>query len=67
MESAENKNEDKLIVVKKQSNAKFYLGSRDYWSKQPATVNGMLGGYENISEIDLNQSQEILDWLFTVN
>ena len=46
--------------------AKFYLHSQEYWSKQPATVNGMLGGYEFVSESDLQQSQQMIDWLFTV-
>jgi protein N-terminal methyltransferase len=31
--------------------------SREYWSNIPATVNGMLGGYPQISRIDLRGSQ----------
>lgn len=43
---------------------KFYETSRDYWAKIPATVNGMLGGYDYVSKNDIRQSQEFLDNLF---
>jgi hypothetical protein len=59
--------EAKVVVDKRPNNGKFYVHSRDYWSKQPATVDGMLGGYEFVSECDTKQSQELIDWLFTVN
>jgi hypothetical protein len=54
------------METKSKNAAKFYNHSRDYWAKQPATVNGMLGGYDFVSECDLKQSQELIDWLFTV-
>lgn len=38
-----------------------YSLSEDYWAKQPATVDGMLGGYEFISDIDIEQSQQFLN------
>lgn len=38
----------------------FYTVSEDYWKSQPATVNGMLGGYECVSDADINQSQKFL-------
>jgi protein N-terminal methyltransferase len=41
--------------------AKFYQASKDYWSTQPATVNGMLGGFDFISDIDILQSQTFLN------
>ncbi|RNA12685.1 N-terminal Xaa-Pro-Lys N-methyltransferase 1 [Brachionus plicatilis] len=42
---------------------KFYELSEDYWAKQPATVNGMLGGFDFVSQADIDQSQSVLDWL----
>lgn len=45
---------------------KFYQLSEDYWAKQPATVNGMLGGYDFVSQIDLDQSQRFLNALKSV-
>ena len=38
----------------------FYTVSEDYWKSQPATVDGMLGGYECVSDADINQSQKFL-------
>jgi hypothetical protein len=45
---------------------KFYSLSQEYWSKQPATVNGMLGGYEHISDTDIQQSQLFIDHFLKV-
>jgi hypothetical protein len=42
---------------------KFYSISEDYWSKQPATVNGMLGGFDFISNEDIKGSQKFLNSL----
>ena len=30
-----------------------YNKSKKYWSEQPATVNGMLGGYDFVSDADV--------------
>ena len=38
-----------------------YSKSEEYWATQPATVNGMLGGYEHISDVDIEQSQKFLN------
>lgn len=43
-----------------------YSLSEDYWAKQPATVNGMLGGYEHISDVDIEQSQQFLNYFLKV-
>ena len=56
--SEENKHKNK-------SN-EFYSNSEDYWSKQPPTVNGMLGGYDFISQDDIFQSQQFLDYFMNV-
>lgn len=44
----------------------FYSLSEEYWSKQPPTVNGMLGGFDYISQIDVEQSQLFLDHFISV-
>ena len=38
-----------------------YEVSRDYWSRQEASVNGMLGGYDHVSPADIEQSQKFLE------
>jgi hypothetical protein len=45
---------------------RFYLKSQDYWSKQPATVNGMLGGFDYVSDSDVQQSQKFLQQILNV-
>lgn len=44
-----------------------YEKSEEYWAKQPATVDGMLGGLEFVSPIDIEQSQKFLDSFLTVS
>ncbi|KAG8447998.1 hypothetical protein GDO86_015193 [Hymenochirus boettgeri] len=39
---------------------KFYCKAKKYWKNVPATVDGMLGGYGHISNIDLNGSKKFL-------
>lgn len=38
----------------------FYSKARTYWKQIPPTVDGMLGGYGHISNIDLNSSRKFL-------
>ncbi|KAM9323313.1 N-terminal Xaa-Pro-Lys N-methyltransferase 1 [Pholidichthys leucotaenia] len=40
--------------------ASFYSNAEDYWKEIPPTVDGMLGGYGNISSIDINGSKAFL-------
>lgn len=42
---------EKKFVVKEEQ--KFYTDALQYWSEIPATVDGMLGGFGHISEIDI--------------
>ncbi|XP_044595652.1 N-terminal Xaa-Pro-Lys N-methyltransferase 1 isoform X2 [Cotesia glomerata] len=44
----------------------FYTGSANYWANVPATLNGMLGGFGFISNIDIDGSQNFLDSLFEI-
>jgi hypothetical protein len=43
-----------------------YEKSKDYWATQPATVDGMLGGFEYISNADIEQSQVFLNTFLNV-
>jgi len=40
--------------------ATFYSNAEDYWREVPPTVDGMLGGYGSISNIDINGSKAFL-------
>nr|CAG4641242.1 EOG090X0EJQ [Eulimnadia texana] len=46
------------------SNSAFYVDGAQYWEKIPASVDGMLGGYSHISEIDIKGSQRFLNTLY---
>lgn len=39
------------------SEDEFYKNAESYWKSIPANLNGMLGGYERISNIDIRSSQ----------
>jgi protein N-terminal methyltransferase len=39
----------------------WYKGSVDYWNKQPATVDGVLGGYESIHEVESDTSMAMIN------
>lgn len=43
----------------------FYLSGARYWSQVPPTVNGMLGGFANISTTDIQSSKSLLKQLFS--
>ena len=38
----------------------WYSGSVDYWNKQPATVDGVLGGYESIHSTESDTSKTMI-------
>lgn len=38
----------------------FYTKAEDYWKHIPPTVDGMLGGYGSISNIDITGSKKFL-------
>ncbi|KAM9102550.1 LOW QUALITY PROTEIN: N-terminal Xaa-Pro-Lys N-methyltransferase 1-like [Sarcophilus harrisii] len=40
--------------------SQFYLKAEKYWKDVPPTVDGMLGGYSLISNIDINSSKKFL-------
>lgn len=42
------------------SEEKFYSKADEYWKGIPATINGMLGGYERVSKVDIRGSTAFL-------
>ena len=46
--------------------AHFYGNAEVYWRDVPPTVDGMLGGYGSISNVDLNGSKTFLKKLIGV-
>ena len=42
------------------SEQEFYENAKKYWKTIPANLNGMLGGYERISAIDIRSSKLFL-------
>ncbi|KOB79500.1 Methyltransferase-like protein 11A [Operophtera brumata] len=46
---------------------KFYKKAAGYWANVPATVDGVLGGYGHISDIDINASKAFLEKVFAFN
>ncbi|KAL0274221.1 UNVERIFIED_CONTAM: hypothetical protein PYX00_006693 [Menopon gallinae] len=46
--------------------SKFYQDADDYWSQVEPTVNGMLGGFGNISNIDIQGSELFLKKLLNL-
>ncbi|CAG4982898.1 unnamed protein product [Parnassius apollo] len=45
---------------------KFYKNAANYWAKVPATVNGVLGGFGHISDIDIGGSRTFLNHLLSL-
>lgn len=43
------------------SESYFYSRGASYWASIPATVDGVLGGYGHISQIDIDGSKEFLE------
>lgn len=44
--------------------SKFYEDAIDYWAQVPATLEGVLGGFEFISDDDVRGSSSFLEELF---
>jgi hypothetical protein len=64
--NVDTKKEENLEKKAKLSTAEFYQTAENYWNTQPATVDGMLGGYESISDTDIEQSQKFLSHFLQV-
>mmetsp|Transcript_579 Transcript_579/g.1956 ORF Transcript_579/g.1956 Transcript_579/m.1956 type:complete len:267 (+) Transcript_579:108-908(+) len=46
--------------VQKRSELEWYRKAKDYWKTQEATVDGMLGGHGNLSNLDIETSTSFL-------
>jgi protein N-terminal methyltransferase len=46
------------------SGSSWYSVASEYWEKQPATVDGVLGGFSRLSGTDVNGSRRFLDILY---
>jgi AdoMet dependent proline di-methyltransferase len=38
----------------------WYAKAVDYWDKQEASYNGVLGGFERVSDVDIRDSRQLL-------
>jgi len=58
----ESSNDSSLIkgCSKVTNEEKFYSKADEYWKGVPATINGMLGGYERVSKVDIRGSTAFL-------
>ena len=45
---------------KEKEKGKFYEDAKKYWQSTPATVDGMLGGFSQISSTDIGGSKKFL-------
>ena len=62
-------NEPSIVEVGKKlegTDVDYYNDAAKYWEKVDSTVNGMLGGFGKISEIDIEASNKLLKFLFKV-
>lgn len=44
----------------------FYKKAANYWANKPATIDGVLGGFGNLSDIDIKGSREFLEKVFAL-
>ena len=42
------------------SHKTWYAKAVSYWDKQEASYNGVLGGFETVSDVDIRDSQSLL-------
>jgi protein N-terminal methyltransferase len=63
-EQAEDIDRGALDLEEIMKNDKYYENAKNYWSKIPNTVDGMLGGFGNISFTDIRGSSQFLQQLF---
>ena len=62
--------EPEIIECKRQldgTDVDYYNNAAKYWEGVDGTVNGMLGGFGKISDVDIDGSNKLLKALFKVN
>ena len=63
-------NLEKIIVCDQHldgTDTNYYKDGANYWSSVDPSVNGMLGGFGNISNIDIEGSAKFLKGIFKVS
>ncbi|GAB0093899.1 Alpha N-terminal protein methyltransferase 1 [Sergentomyia squamirostris] len=53
--------------LKPSRDEEFYEKAKKYWSKIPATVDGILGGFSEVSPRDIQSSAQLLNQIFRLN
>merc|ERR1740139_1418247 len=59
--AAENETEEIKKMAVAGDKTSWYKGSVDYWDAQPATIDGVLGGYEAIHEVESDTSSTMTE------
>ena len=62
-DDGDNSNRSSLLIKdcsKVISEERFYAQADEYWKSIPATLDGMLGGYERVSKVDIRGSTAFL-------
>ena len=68
--NVENDKVNKIVVCATHlegTDNKYYNDGANYWSSVDPSVNGMLGGFGNISNTDIEGSAKFLKGIFKVN
>ena len=69
MSSENNVKEPSIVEVDQKlegTDVEYYNDAAKYWEGVDSTVNGMLGGFGKISEVDIEASNKLLKFLFKV-
>ena len=70
MSSENNVKEPSIVEVDQKlegTDVEYYNDAAKYWEGVDSTVNGMLGGFGKISEVDIEASNKLLKFLFKVS
>ncbi len=62
-ENADNGKERTQNSTEMEKNGEMYQKAEDYWKTVEPSVDGMLGGFSNLSDIDVRDSKKFLKML----
>ena len=68
--TTKNDNSERIKICNQRlegTDNKYYKDGANYWSSIDPSVNGMLGGFGNISNIDIEGSAKFLKGVFKVS
>lgn len=65
-EELEKPNQDRPIIcnpdtIFEEHKENWYPSSTNYWAKQERNINGMIGGYPELSDVDLNHTRNTIE------